>query len=550
MTHKLSSTLIVIGCVNIPAIACAQGDASLESAGLLSLAPAAIAITAALLLRSVLPALFLGVWLGAWVLAGLDATGLGKGLLDAFQVYVLQAVAEPDHVALILFSLMIGGLIGIISNNGGTQGIVDSVVQWIDSRRRGQLATILLGLVLFVDDYANTLVVGNTMRPITDRLRISREKLAYLVDSTAAPVAAIAVVTTWVGYQVGLIGDTLQASGLTDQQPYSVFLQSVAYSFYPRFCIFLLLVVGWTGRDIGPMIKAERTAMEQPRLHGEPNVAGQSGKPLNAVVPILVLVFGIATGIAVTGEGSSVREIVGSADAYAALMWASLVAVLVAVAMSLISGECSLEATIEHWSEGARSLLVPVTIVVLAWSLAAVSDALGTANFLVAIIGDSLPVSLLPAIVYVTAAVIAFATGSSWGVMAILIPLAVPVALSLSAGDIGDSAQIIPASIAAVLAGAVFGDHCSPISDTTVMSSMASGCDHIAHVKTQLPYAFLAGAVALAVGYIPSGLGMPWWLSLLLGAGTLILIMMVAGKRAIGTEKRYTTSASHSKVRA
>jgi len=550
VTHKLSSTLVVIACLSIPAIACAQGDASLESAGLLSLAPAAIAITAALLLRSVLPALFLGVWLGAWVLAGLDATGLGKGLLDAFQVYVLQAVADPDHVAIILFSLMIGGLIGIISNNGGTQGIVDSVVQWIDSRRRGQLATILLGFVLFVDDYANTLVVGNTMRPITDRLRISREKLAYLVDSTAAPVAAIAVVTTWVGYQVGLIGDTLQASGLTDQQPYSVFLQSVAYSFYPWFCIFLLLVVGWTGRDIGPMIRAEQTAMEQPTRHGERNVASRNGKPANAVVPILVLVFGIATGIAVTGEGGSVREIVGSADAYAALMWASLVAVLVAVAMSLISRECSLEAAIEHWSEGARSLLVPVTIVVLAWSLAAVSDALGTANFLVAIIGDSLPVSLLPAIVYVTAAVIAFATGSSWGVMAILIPLAVPVALSLSAGDIGDSAQIIPASIAAVLAGAVFGDHCSPISDTTVMSSMASGCDHIAHVKTQLPYAFLAGAVALAVGYIPSGLGMPWWLSLLLGAGTLILIMMVAGKRAIGTEKRYTTSASHSKVRA
>jgi len=521
----------------------AQAEATVGHAGALSLAPAAVAIAAALVLRTVLPALFLGVWLGAWLIAGFDLPGLGKGLLDAFQVYALEAVADSDHVAVMLFSFMIGGLIGIISNNGGTQGIVDSIVQWIDSRRRGQLATILLGLILFVDDYANTLVVGNTMRPITDRLKISREKLAYLVDSTAAPVAAIAVITTWVGYQVGLIGDALQSAAIVDKQPYAVFLQSIGYSFYPWLCIFLLVIVGWTGRDIGPMVKAERRCVAEPVRARPDDGPNRQGKAANAIVPILALIVGIAMGLAATGKGGSIREVVGSANAYAALMWASLVAVLVAIAMSLLRRDGTLSEIVEHWSEGAKSLLVPMTIVVLAWSLAAVSNELGTADFLVSIIGDSLSVTLLPAVVFGTAALISFATGSSWGTMAIIVPLTVPLALGLSLDGGSNFDHILPASIAAVLAGAVFGDHCSPISDTTIMSSMASGCNHIDHVRTQLPYALLAGGVALLAGYLPSGLGIPWWLSLLLGLLALLLIMMLFGRHSVSSVEKDSSLA-------
>ena len=203
---------------------------------------------------------------GAWLVAGFDVAGLWQGLLNSFQIYTLNALADSDHAAIILFSLMIDGLIGIITRNGGTRGIVNSITHLASTRRRGQLATMFMGMVVFIDDYANTLVVGNTMRPITDRLRISREKLAYLVDSTAAPVAALALVTTWIGYEVGLIGEALQGIEALDTSPYLLFLNSIAYSFYPWLCIFLLFLVCWTGRDIGPMVEAERRAAKSQKV--------------------------------------------------------------------------------------------------------------------------------------------------------------------------------------------------------------------------------------------------------------------------------------------
>lgn len=532
----------------------AQVATPADHAGWLSVIPAGVAISAALILRAVLPALFLGVWLGAWAIAGLDLSGIGSGLLDSFEVYIRDAVADRDHVAIILFSLMIGGLINIISRIGGTSGLVKGIVQWIRTRRDGQLATVAMGLVLFVDDYANTLVVGNTMRPITDQLRISREKLAYLVDATAAPVAAVAVVTTWIGYELGLVDQALRSIEAPSTEPFLLLLSSIAFSFYPFLCVVLLLIVCWTGRDIGPMVAAERRATEGAEPHdlGNGAAAGNDERhhAINAIVPILVLVGGICLGIVVTGDGENLREVVGSADTYASLMWASLVAVVVAITMSLAQKLATLNELIEYWSDGARSLLVPMTIVVLAWALAAVSNELGTADFIVSIIGDWLPVSMLPAVVFVAAALIAFATGAAWGTMAILIPLAVPLAFTLLGADGQMDSQILPASVAAVLAGAVFGDHCSPISDTTVMSSMASGCDHIEHVRTQLPYALLAGSAALIFGFIPAGLGIPWWLSLATGAVVLVLTMRVIGVRVKDNETSRISSAVPQQVRS
>jgi hypothetical protein len=283
-----------------------------------SVLPPVIAITFALILKRVIPALFFGVWLGAWLIRDFTLPGLFTGLLDSFQVYILQAFANPDHAAVMLFSMMIGGTVGIVSRNGGMQGIVEYIVRWADSARRAMLSTAGMGMAIFFDDYANTLVVGNTMRPVTDSMRISRAKLAYIVDSTAAPVACIALVTTWIGYEVGLIGDAIDRIPGLDMEAYLVFLSTIPYSFYPVLAILFVFLVAWSGRDFGPMLKAEQRAQEggtdpDEHLSGVDDVASEkiepvAGKPrraINAILPIAVLIGSVMAGLYVTGSQSA-----------------------------------------------------------------------------------------------------------------------------------------------------------------------------------------------------------------------------------------------------
>lgn len=511
-----------------------------------SLLPALLAIGIALVLRSVLPALIIGLWAGAWALEGLTVQGAFVGLLTSFEVYVTNALADRNHTTIILFTFMVAGMVGIISRNGGMRGIVNFIIKGANNAKRGQLAVWFLGLVIFFDDYANTLVVGNTSRSVTDKLRISREKLAYIVDSTAAPVATVALVTTWIGYQVGLIGDAMEKLDGLSMQPYSAFLNSLPYSFYPFLAIFLVLLVITTGRDFGPMLAAERRA----RLTGEVNPPSVSAgtrndeaslevkpgiKPraINAVIPVFVMASSILVGLYVTGEGETINEIIGSANSYTALMWASLLSAFTAASMTAVQRLMSLEEIVEAWISGARFTFIAMIILILAWALSDISSELHTADFLMATLGSSLPYELFPAIVFVLSALTAFATGSSWGAMGILLPLVVPLGWAvLQAGGAADPAHyfIMYSAISCVLTGSVWGDHCSPISDTTVLSSLASGCDHIEHVRTQMPYALLAGAIALLVGTVPTGYGFPWWLSFLVSAVLLGIALRVLGK--------------------
>ena len=517
----------------------------------MSVLPPAAAILIALLTRRVIPALFLGVWLGAVLVRGLSPANAFIGLLDAFQVYVLNALSDPDRAAVILFSLMIGGMVGIVSRNGGMQGIVNHVRRFATSVRDASLATAGMGLAIFFDDYANTLVVGNTMRQITDSMRISRAKLAYLVDSTAAPVACIALVTTWIGYEVGLIGTEAVANLPTlNQEPYLLFLASIPYSFYPILAIVFVLLVAGTGRDFGPMANAERLARldgVRDELHADrsgahdcepiPPVEDKPHRAINAVLPVVVLVLGVLSGLEITGRLASdspdpgLREIISNADSYKALMWGSLLSVMTAVALTLVQRIMDVNA----WYQGMRAMLYAMVILVLAWALSTTTVELQTATFLTEMIGTTIPAAAMPVIVFVLAALTAFATGSSWGAMGILVPLVVPLVWGmLEARGIADAEHmhLLYSSIASVLAGAVWGDHCSPISDTTILSSMASGCDHIEHVRTQLPYAMLVGAMAILTGSIPVALGMPWWLGLLLGSVALAIVLRVVGRPA------------------
>src|SRR5699024_8743977 len=415
--------------------------------GWLSVLPPLIAIGLALIFKRVIPALFLGVWVGAWIAAGLSLFGLWTSLLASFATYVQNAMVNPDHVSIILFSLMIGGMVGIIRKNGGTRGIVNSLIDWTSTPKRGQLSTAVLGIIIFFDDYANTLIVGNTMRSITDRLRISREKLAYIVDSTSAPVSSLALVTTWIGFEVSLINEAISTIGGLQLSGYGIFLDSILYRFYPLMALLFVFAIAFTSRDFGPMLRAERRArktgkvidddaqIDEAAIDGE-GLNPKEGKPqraFNAVIPVIVLVFGVltflyTTGAEAAGADASIREIIGNADSFAALMWGSLLSVIVAAIMSIGQRILSLEETVEAWYEGLKSMLFAMIVLLLAWSVARTTEVLQTAEFLGSAL--SLPISpgYMPAIICVLSALISFATGTSWGTMGILMPLVVPLA--------------------------------------------------------------------------------------------------------------------------
>ncbi len=550
--NKLNNVLYVVYLLLFSTIASAAETPPHAAGSWVSVLPPVLTIAVALALKRVVPALFLGIWMGAWAINDFGVTGVWTGLLDTYQVYVANALSNRDHTAIVLFSLMVGGMVGIISRNGGMQGIVNHIVKWADSARHACLATASLGLAIFFDDYANTLVVGNTMRPVTDSMRVSREKLAYIVDSTAAPVAAIAVVTTWIGYEIGLIGDSISKMPGLDTEAYLLFLNTIPYSFYPIMAIVFVFMVSASGRDFGPMLEAERRAQK----HGSENFAAPrdnnqetddlepvEGKPqraFNAYIPVLVMVLGVVAGLYVTGRQAvadiadpTLQDIIGNANSYTALMWASLSSMMAAAFLSLGQRIMNLEEVVNAWFHGVRAMLMAMIILILAWSLGEVTDILKTADFLVSILGNTLPVFILPALVFVLAAATAFATGSSWGAMGILFPLAMPLTWAVMTAQ-GQTAlpdmHILYASVAAILAGSVWGDHCSPISDTTILSSLASGCDHIEHVRTQLPYAVTVGTVALLAGNLLTALGLPWWLSMSVGLAILWLILRYYGK--------------------
>lgn len=509
----------------------AEGPSSAANPTALSVLPPMLAIGMAFLFRQVIFALFMGLWLGAWLVYDMATGQLFIAFLDTTQKYALSALVDADHMAIIIFTMLIAGMVGVVSENGGMRGVVDAIASWTNNRKRGQLGTAFMGMAIFFDDYANTLVVGNTMRPVTDRLKISREKLAYLVDSTAAPIASIALISTWVGYEVGLIGDAIKDTSILGE-PYFIFLNTIAYSFYPILALVFVLMVARTGRDFGPMLAAEQKALSKdaktPASRDEEGDHPAS-KARYAVVPLFGLIATVMIGIFITGEGDSIRDIVGSADSYKALIWGSLVGTAMAISMTMLQGVLTFEETFEAFTDGMNSVIGAVIILVMSWSLAEITTVLGTADYLVGVLGDYLPMAILPALVFLVAAITALGTGSSWGAMGILMPLVVPLVWAVVDADPANM-HILYSSISCVLAGAVWGDHCSPISDTTILSSLASDCNHVEHVRTQMPYALTVGGVAVLLGTVPAGFGLPWWIGLLAGVAMLWFILQRFGQ--------------------
>ena len=520
--------------------------------GVWSLAPPVVAILLAVLFRQVVVALVAGVWIGSTLLLDFNALA---GFFEVASRFVIGAVTDRDRAQIIVFSLMFGGLAGVLSRSGGARGFAQLITRYAKTARRGQVSSMLMAFVVFFDDYANVIIRGNLMRPITDGLRVSREKLAFLTDTGAASVASTVIVSTWVGYEVGLID---QGLALIDypQDGYSVFLRTIPYRFYPIFSFALALAVGFWGRDFGPMRAAERRALYQGQplrpgsepateaLDEDPAVAGvSSGLWILGVLPIVAVLIAAGVGIWLTGREALVaagtaayglREVVTNSDSYVSLLWGATAGCVTAIGLAVGRRILTMASAIGAWVAGLKSMVLAIVILVLAWSIGDVTAELHAAQYLVQVLGNVLNPVLLPTLTFIVAGVMAFATGTSWATMAVLMPLVIPLshALAQNAGlPLAESDPILMGVVGAVLAGAVFGDHCSPISDTTVLSSMASACDHLDHVKTQLPYALSAAGIAIVLGILPTSLGVPPAVALLAGLVAAVLLVRLIGSR-------------------
>jgi Na+/H+ antiporter NhaC len=535
--------------------------------GWLSLAPPILAIVLSILTRQVLVALAAGV------LGGALLVDPWTGFLRMFDTYLRDAVANPSNAAILVFSLALGGMVGIVTRSGGAHAMVEAIARRARTRRSGQLTAWLMGLIVFFDDYANCLLVGNVVRPLTDRLKISREKLSFIVDATAAPVATLAFVSTWIGFQLGQFANT---GVIEPGREYEAFLRSLPYSFYSLLLILFVFLIAAAGRDFGPMRGAERRAATTGQLL-RPGAAPMMDRELtdmkvpegsrlkirNAVVPLAAVILLVVGGLYADGaakaarrsdalrqaiaagstdatqaarelaELTTLRGKIAQADSFAVLLWASFGGTFVAAATALTTRALTLGQTTDAWVTGAKSMMMALLILVLAWALGGICrERLDTGPWVISLVHP--PPQLLPLIVFLACCLISFATGTSYGTMAIVFPIAGPLAWALTQGT-GLAPEHVEAiryaTLGSVLAGAVFGDHCSPISDTTVMSSMASACDHLDHVKTQMPYALACGGVAALTGYLPVGFGLPAWASLTIGAALIAAIVWGVGRR-------------------
>lgn len=526
-----------------------------------SIIPPLLAILFALIFKEVFSALFIGILSGTFVIYFYKGVGvftaIFQGIFAIIDEYVLYALFERGHLAIIIFSMLIGATVSVITRNGGMQGIVNYIMRFARTAKSGQMATWLMGLSIFFDDYANTLVVGNTMRPITDKLRISRAKLAYIVDSTAAPIASIAFVTTWIGAELSYISDGISTLGL-ETNPYQVFFHSLQYAFYPFLTLVFVFMLIKSGRDYGPMfkfekearlsgiVKTEESGITESELVGPEPDCKHKPRAFNALIPIAVIIFGTIAGLLYTGWdsiiwqnqdlgfASKLSHTIGQADSYKALMWSSLGGMLVAVILSLVQKILNLKQSADSMIRGFKTMLTAIIILTLAWALALLTEHLHTAGFISNILCEAaVHPGFLPAITFIVSALVAFSTGTSWGTMAIMYPLILPATwlVCMEYGmDNTQAMSIFNNVVSTVIAGSVLGDHCSPISDTTILSSLASSCNHIQHVRTQMPYALTVGAIAVVFGTIPAGFGIPAYISFPITIVLLFLIIRIFGK--------------------
>ena len=529
--------------------------------GLWTLLPPLVAIILAFMTKNVVISLFIGILSGSF-LVSLSGYNVFEAFIHAFLDFVnraLNSLADPWNAGIVLQVLAIGGIINLVAKMGGAKAIAEALAKKAKTVKSTQLTTWLLGLCVFFDDYANSLIVGPIMRPVADKMKMSRERLAFIIDATAAPVAGLAIISTWIGLEVSLIGDAFSSIGI-DESGFGVFLKTIPYRFYNILILAFIVITALTLKEFGPMRKAEIAARNKSKNLSE-EIAAESSSQMdelepkegvklsiwNAIVPIGALIISAIVAFYYSGYSSimagddiaikaivtnsplsfkAILEVFAASDASIALLQSAIFSTVVAIVMAVWKKIFTISEAIEVWIDGMKGLIITAVILILAWSLGSVIKELGAAEYLVEALNGAIPAFLLPSLIFILGAIISFSTGSAYGTMSILMPLAIPLAYKIN-----PEMSFVIVSTSAVLTGAIFGDHCSPISDTTILSSMGAGCSHIDHVKTQMWYALFVAAITILFGYIPAGFGLPIYIVLPMSCVALFIGVMIFGKK-------------------
>lgn len=490
----------------------------IERLPVLRLAPPIVAIGFAIAFKEVNFALLLATFCGCMLVANFEIVSSIDGFCDV----LINQLTDTDHAAVILFTVLLGAMISLMNDSGGTSAVVERMARFANTRQKGQVLTWLTGLVVFFDDYANTLLIGGAMRPLGDRLKISRAKLAFIIDATAAPIAGLAL-STWTAFEIDQINAGFQAAGIEGNAG-EFFFDTIPYRIYPVLAIVIVAVIAISGRDFGPMQKAEQVAQTTGGSTTIESTESHGTTVWYALVPIIVLVATVIAGY------------LNDIDAYRLLLYAALAASTAAAILPVVCRGMSVVQCSTSWARGVESMIPAIIVLILAWAISGVcrSDEVDTAGYIIAVVGESIAPQFLPTVAFIAAGAIALSIGSSFATMSLLLPMFIPLTFSVlgthaEAASIND--PIFLATVGAILAGAIFGDHCSPISDTTVLSSAAAGCDHLHHVATQLPYAVLIAACSVLFGYLPIGFGIPWWIALPFSAIACSGVILFLGKK-------------------
>ena len=513
-----------------------------------ALLPPIIAIVLALITKEVYSSLFIGIVVGALFYSGFSFEGTLNHIffeeVDDASYGMISVLSDSSNVGILIFLVILGTLVALMNNAGGSAAFGRWATTHIKTRVGAQLATIALGVLIFVDDYFNCLTVGSVMRPVTDTHNISRAKLAYLIDATAAPVCIIAPISSWAA-AVAAFASKSDANGI------ALFISAIPYNFYALLTILMMITLSVTKTDFGPMAIHERNALKgdlftteaRPYADADAHEDTSKGKVIDLVLPVVVLVIACIIGLIYTGgffSGESFVSAFANCSASTGLVLGSSVALVFAIIFFIARRVLSFKQCMACIPEGFKAMVPAILILTFAWTLKSMTDSLGAAEYVAGVVHASAGsfMNFLPAVIFIIACLLSFATGTSWGTFGILIPIVLEVF-----GASGTALSTI--SMSACMAGAVCGDHCSPISDTTIMSSAGAQCDHVNHVSTQLPYAISVAGISfityLICGVLLTiGMANPVWVALPLGIVLTIVYIMLM-KRA--TSKKYASQA-------
>ncbi len=487
-----------------------------------ALLPPVVAILLALITKEVYSSLFVGILIGGVFYSGFT---FEKTVTHIFQDGIISVLADKYNVGILVFLVILGIMVCMMNQAGGSAAFGRWASEHIKSRVGAQLATILLGVLIFIDDYFNCLTVGSVMRPVTDKHNVSRAKLSYLIDATAAPVCIIAPISSWAAAVTGFV---------EGEDGLSIFIRAIPYNFYALLTIVMMVGMLLTKVEFGPMKRHEQNAKggdlyttpDRPYANAKERdeIVKTNGGVIDLIFPILVLIVGCVIGMLYTGEffsGKSFVTAFSNSDASVGLMLGSFFAFIITVVFYAARRVLNFKDSMACIPEGFKAMVPAILILTLAWTLKSMTDSLGAAQFVAAVMASSAEklVRFLPAIIFLVGCFLAFATGTSWGTFGILIPIVVAVFS-------GSDENMMIMSISACMAGAVCGDHCSPISDTTIMASAGAQCNHVNHVSTQLPYAVTAAAVSF-VTYILAGFVQTAWIALPAGIVLMLAVLFV-----------------------